>query len=267
MRHFPSRWILRILPFLLLAAAPAAHAQSKGGDAPAERGWGSAWQQPATEKQRKEGELFRKLVAAQKARNFPAAAAVCDQLIALEPDAPGPYMNRARVHDELKQYDLALADLNLAQEQARKKSNQSAIANILVMRARVHEQRKEYDAAIDDLRGAIKLNDKQATAYNNLAWIRATAPDAAFRNGPEGVRLARKALALAEKNKRMPTDTLAAAYAEANDFPRAIESEKQALLLAEKEVKDSAEAGKFREGATRRLQLFAQRQPYHADLP
>jgi tetratricopeptide (TPR) repeat protein len=63
---------------------------------------------------------------------------------------------------------------------------------------------------------------------NEMAWFLATQPDAALRNGPEAVRLAELACALAGRTAPEMLAALAAAYAEAGRFSEAIKSAEEA---------------------------------------
>jgi len=67
---------------------------------------------------------------------------------------------------------------------------------------------------------------------NELAWIFATHPDAAVRNGAEAVRQSEKACALTTRTRPEYLVTLAAAYAEAGKFAEAISTAGNALTLA-----------------------------------
>jgi tetratricopeptide (TPR) repeat protein len=64
---------------------------------------------------------------------------------------------------------------------------------------------------------------------DELAWLLATYPDSRSRDGAEAVRLAEHACDLTERKIPALLDTLAAAYAEAGDFPRAISVAEEAL--------------------------------------
>jgi tetratricopeptide (TPR) repeat protein len=77
---------------------------------------------------------------------------------------------------------------------------------------------------------ALSLQPDLPDAANNLAWILATSPDSALRDGLRAVTLARVAVATA--NTASTLDTLAAAYAEAGSFPDAIATAERALAAA-----------------------------------
>ena len=67
---------------------------------------------------------------------------------------------------------------------------------------------------------------------DELAWLLATYPDSKSRDGTEAVRLAKRACDLTERRIPALLDTLAAAYAETGDFPRAISVAEEALNRA-----------------------------------
>src|SRR5438132_12900453 len=57
---------------------------------------------------------------------------------------------------------------------------------------------------------------------DELAWLLATYPDSKSHDGTEAVHLAERACDLTERRVPALLDTLAAAYAETGDFPRAL---------------------------------------------
>jgi tetratricopeptide (TPR) repeat protein len=67
---------------------------------------------------------------------------------------------------------------------------------------------------------------------DELAWLLATYPDSKSRDGSEAVRLAEHACDLTNRQIPALLDTLAAAYAESGDFPRAISTGEDALNKA-----------------------------------
>ncbi|HMB95486.1 MAG TPA: hypothetical protein VKK61_05555 [Tepidisphaeraceae bacterium] len=89
------------------------------------------------------------------------------------------------------------------------------------------------------LREGAALNLTEPSIYNNLAWIEATASDAAMRDGPAAVEHARRAIALSKEENPSNIDTLAAAYAEAGKFEDAIAAIEQAIAIANQNHDDA----------------------------
>ncbi len=54
----------------------------------------------------------------------------------------------------------------------------------------------QIEEAIAHFQKALKLKPDHATALNDLAWLRATCPNVAFRNGAAAVALAQRAIGL-----------------------------------------------------------------------
>jgi protein O-mannosyl-transferase len=69
-------------------------------------------------------------------------------------------------------------------------------------------------------------------ALNDLAWLLATQPQPEARNGPRAVRFAERACELTRYQQTLIVGTLAAAYAEAGQFPKAVATAEQAIALA-----------------------------------
>jgi Zn-dependent protease len=95
------------------------------------------------------------------------------------------------------------------------------LATALTNRGLVEGQRGEWQRAIDDYREALKLQPKLITAHNNLAWLLATCPVAAIRNGQEAVEHATWACNATSWCNPSCLGTLAAACAEIGDFDQA----------------------------------------------
>jgi Flp pilus assembly protein TadD len=102
------------------------------------------------------------------------------------------------------------------------------LGNTLLALGRPKEAVAEYDRAF-------QLNPKDTEALNNMAWILATWPEAAGRDGPRALQLAEKADALTQQRSSVHTATLAAAYAEVGRFVDAVAAGQRALQLAEDE--------------------------------
>jgi tetratricopeptide (TPR) repeat protein len=94
------------------------------------------------------------------------------------------------------------------------------------------QKRGEFKAAIAQFQKVLELDPRHVTAYNNLAWLLATCPENSSRDGKKAVDLAQQAVQLSVGNSPEILDTLAAAYAEAGRFPKAIETARQALDLS-----------------------------------
>jgi len=116
----------------------------------------------------------------------------------------------------------------------------------------------KYEEAIRFYQAALKAQPDQDGALNNLAWLLASCPDAAFRNGPEAVRLATRACELTGYGKPLVIGTLAAAQAEAGDFPAAIATAERAAALATT-LRLEEVAARNRE----LIQLYRRGQPFH----
>jgi protein O-mannosyl-transferase len=86
--------------------------------------------------------------------------------------------------------------------------------------------------AIEQYEQALRLNPESAQALNNLAWIYATAPEEKFRYASESARLAELACELTGWREPVLLGTLAAAYAESDDFPKAVRLAQQAIDMA-----------------------------------
>jgi Flp pilus assembly protein TadD len=85
--------------------------------------------------------------------------------------------------------------------------------------------------AIASYREAVRLDPKWPLPAQRLAWIYATHPDAALRDGAAAVSLAEQSLQLSSRPAPEIFDTLAAAYAEAGRHEEAVRAARQALDL------------------------------------
>ncbi len=83
--------------------------------------------------------------------------------------------------------------------------------------------------AVPHYREAIHLDPDNAAPYAHLAWILATHHESNLRNGEEAVRIADVACQLTDWKHHIPLSSLAAAYAEAGQFTKAVDTAQRAL--------------------------------------
>ena len=93
-------------------------------------------------------------------------------------------------------------------------------------------QNGDVRAGIEQWEISLQLNPDDGNALNNLAWVLATYPADTIRDGKRAVELAAKATTVPGGAVPIVLRTLAAAYAEAGDFSKAIQTGGRALDLA-----------------------------------
>lgn len=147
------------------------------------------------------------------------------EAIRLMPSYAVAYANRGLARLLMDQRDAAVADcteairLDPGSEQA------------YVARANGRFQSGDYERAVADIESALRLNPASPTAAAFAAWLRATCPDASFRDAAQAVELARKAGDLEGWAYPENFDVLAAANAERGDFQAAIAAQETAIAL------------------------------------
>jgi tetratricopeptide (TPR) repeat protein len=101
------------------------------------------------------------------------------------------------------------------------------------------DEKGQSPEAIEHYQKALEISPQSISALNNLAWLLATASDASLRNGSRAIQFARQADQLSGGANALVLRTLAAAYAEAGQFGKAIESAQTGLQLARSQGDDS----------------------------
>jgi protein O-mannosyl-transferase len=184
-----------------------------------------------------------------------AAATEYSNAVALQPDFLVARNNLAGVLARQGKWDAALAQYS---EILRLNPN---LADAHAGMGIILAQTGDYPGAIEHYRAALQLNPGLVAIQKYLAWLLATAPDAALRNGPQAVQFATTATQAAPDD---PTawDALAAAQAEAGDFTNAIGSGTKAIDLANASQQTNM-AARFET----RLKLYQAGQPFHAPPP
>ena len=113
-----------------------------------------------------------------------------------------------------------------------------------------------YGEALKHLEVAQKATPGDVSIANNLAWLLATCPDAAYRDGSRALRLALWACEATTYKSPPLLDSLAAAYAEAGQFDQAVRITRQAIDIVRANPKASTET------LESRMRLYLAAQPY-----
>lgn len=111
----------------------------------------------------------------------------------------------------------------------------------------------QLDLTLADFDRVLQLEPDHITVLEAKAFLLATSPSDAIRDGAEAVRLAKRAVALSDNAERR--DTLAAAYAEAKDFANAVLEQERALLMPRDEDATT-------DNPSGRLDLYRQGRPF-----
>lgn len=155
-----------------------------------------------------------------KMGNYDAAIKDYTRAIALNENYANAYNNRGVAWYQKGDDDRALADYNKAL------AINTQYVNALSNRGAVWKRLGEYEKAIADFNQALAYKPSYET-YNLLAWTLATCPNEQFRNGQQAMDLAQKAVGM--KSEIRSLGTLAAAYAEAGQFSKAINTQNRVL--------------------------------------
>jgi len=158
---------------------------------------------------------------------------------------------RAQIFAGQGKYDLAIQDCNEALRQY------PTFVDASLLRATINSLFGKYPEALKELNYVISLHPQRVIlgrALKQRAWLQATCPNPAFRNGQQAIKDAKAACSISEWRDENTIDTLAAAYAETGDFDSAVRYAAQALAVKGIAPSDQKHIQKH-------LTLFQQHQP------
>jgi Flp pilus assembly protein TadD len=163
--------------------------------------------------------------------------------------------------DVRKSYATALAESGRKEEaikQLRELLKLKADPEARLQLATLLNETGQRSDAIVQYREALAAKPDEPEALSNLAWLLATSSDASLRNGKDAVPFAERACKLTNYKQASAVGVLAAAYAEAGDFSKAVQTAQKTIELA-------TAAGDRQFAAINRqlLQLYVNNQPYH----
>lgn len=104
--------------------------------------------------------------------------------------------------------------------------------DLLVNTAEALAAAGRYEAAVQHYRAALEAAPAYGQAMNGLAWLLATCPEDRLRDGAQAVKLAGTVADGTGHQMPQVEITLAAAHAEAGDFPQALKAAELAQTLA-----------------------------------
>jgi tetratricopeptide (TPR) repeat protein len=168
---------------------------------------------------------------------------------------------RASLYLKVNQYELAADDYTkvLALQPLKDETETIQLqrnSEVLAGRALAYMNLYRYVDAVTDLDAALKHYPDHVQANNNLAWILATNPDSALRDGARAVTLSKRACELTEWSDLSTISTYAASLAEAGDFAAAIEWQTKCITMAPLQIVEQ-----YRD----RLELFQNDTPYRSN--
>jgi tetratricopeptide (TPR) repeat protein len=183
--------------------------------------------------------------------------------LTIEPDHAGAHYNLAVALQSQGKIDEAIVHYQLAVKyRPNKPLGHYILGQILQSRGRIDEAIAEYQVALQiqpsdadaharlalalasrgqfreavaQLEQAVQLKPDKLDAQLNLAWLRATCPVASLRNGAAAIEHAQRAKQLCGGRRADVLSTLAAAYAEAGQFPETLATARKALELTKRQ--------------------------------
>jgi len=185
-------------------------------------------------------------------RQYDGALAEFQEAVRLDPDHAEAHNNLGAILHFFGKVDQAAAEYQRAV--TIRPDNLEARNNL----GRVLSQSGKLAEAVEQFNLALAINPDFASSLSGLAWIRATAAPPLF-DAAEATRLAERAAVVTNNRDPAVLDSLAAAYAAAGSFDRAVTTVKSAIQLA-----TAAQMTNLVTDLNQRLALYERQQPYVA---
>jgi len=169
------------------------------------------------------------------------------QAIRVAPQDFGAYLGRASVLARQGKFDEAIRDCDAAVKVAPKNPA------VYTQRGDIQHDLGKWNEALADYRRAIEFDSRYGAAHVGLAWILATCPDDAIRQGDAALSAAKRGVVYLGTSDWRALDAQAAAEASLGKFSEAKATLQKALAAA---PADAAER------LRKRLQLYEQGKPF-----
>lgn len=172
--------------------------------------------------------------------------------IEIRPDYAEAHYNLATAFLQAGQFDDAIVHYQAAVElRPDYPDAHNNLGSAFIRKGMVREGISQYEKALTNDAGSVSIQ-------NNLAWVLATCSDPSLRNGARAVELAEQANRLSGDKNPFVVHTLAAAYAENGQFPKAVTTAEGALELADQQGNDA-----LRDALEKELSLYRAGSPFH----
>jgi tetratricopeptide (TPR) repeat protein len=123
---------------------------------------------------------------------FGKAIGDLSEAIRFNPTSASTFANRALAYRNIEKSDKAMADYDRVLQITPKDSEDYSA------RGWAYFAKDDYKAAASNFRRALQLSPKNHSALGGLAWVRATSPEAALRDGKEAIRMSTRACELSK---------------------------------------------------------------------
>ena len=180
--------------------------------------------------------LFLKSTIYETQRKFGRAAATMRQVVVLQPENEQARLMLGMYYSMASKVKKALIEFDLILE--KNKGNTAA----LYWRADTRLNIGDHQGARKDYERVLEANPKHEATLNNLAWLLATSPEDALRDGKRAVELALQASESSQYKKPHILSTLAAAYAESGAYDKAVEWSSKAVKLGREDIQGQLES-------------------------